>query len=101
MLSFWSTRRSCEYSPSDRRIRFADSGLRTQAMNLEGVLVGAVSEVGVTVPESGQGGEGIYEFSLSEENIPDKMAVPSVPSYTVSQTLENREQRTKSEEEFG
>jgi hypothetical protein len=94
MLSFWSTRRSWEYSSSDRLMRFADSGLRTQAINLEGVLGGAVSEVGVTVPESGPGGEGICEFSLSEEKMPDRMAMPSVPSYTISQALENREQRT-------
>ena len=51
-------------------------------MNLEGVLGGAVSEVGVTVPESGGAGEGMCEDSLREEKIPDKIAIPSVPDQT-------------------
>jgi hypothetical protein len=48
-------------------------------MNLEGVRAGGVSEVGVTVPESGHIGEGIWEDSLREEKMPDKIAIPSVP----------------------
>ncbi len=59
--------------------RLADSGLRTQARNLEGVLGGGASEVGVTVPESGPAGDGICEVSLSEEKMPDSIAMPRVP----------------------
>lgn len=65
-------------------MRFADSGLRTQAINLEGVLDGGASEVGVTVPESGAAGDGICEVSLSEEKMPDKMAMPRVPIFDLS-----------------
>lgn len=46
---------------------------------MEGVLGGGPSEVGVTVPESGAAGDGICEDSLSEEKMPDKMAIPRVP----------------------
>ncbi len=60
-------------------MRLADSGLRTHARNLEGVLGGGASEVGVTVPESGAAGDGVCEVSLSEENMPDNMAMPRVP----------------------
>lgn len=59
-----------------------------QAMNLEGVAGGAISEVGVTVPESGREGDGSCEFSLSEAKMPERMAMPSVPSYKVSRLLE-------------
>lgn len=65
-------------------MRFADSGLRTQAINLDGVVGGGASEVGVTVPESGAAGDGICEVSLSEEKMPDKMAVPRVPISNLS-----------------
>lgn len=62
-------------------MRLADSGLRTHAMNLEGVLGGVISDMGVTVPESGGAGDGICEDSLREEKMPDKMATPSVPDH--------------------
>jgi hypothetical protein len=58
-------------------IFLADSGLRTQAMNLDGVLVGG--SAGVVVPE----GDGIPLFdgsrSLRDEKIPERMAMPNVP----------------------
>ncbi len=47
-----------------------------------------MSQVGVTVPESGAAGEGICDDSLREEKMPDKMAVPRVPIQHVSQTME-------------
>ena len=65
-------------------MRLADSGLRTQAMNLEGVLGGGASEVGVTAPESGAAGDGICEVSLNEEKMPDRMAMPRVPVSSLS-----------------
>lgn len=64
-------------------MRFADSALRTQAMNLDGVRAGGVSETGVAVPESGRAGDGMCEDSLREEKMPERMAMPRVPDRVV------------------
>ena len=61
-------------------------------MNLEGVRVGGLSEVGVTVPESGHASEGVWEDSPREEKTPDRIAIPSVPVRDVREVGEIQKQ---------
>jgi hypothetical protein len=59
-------------------MRFADSGRRTHAMNLEGVRWGPIPSDGVVVPDS----EGYAErpfASNNAANTPDSIAIPRVP----------------------
>ena len=69
-----------EYSANSFWILFADSGLRTQAMNREGVRGGDSSVVGVAVPESGYAGDGkLEDASWREDKMPERIAMPNVP----------------------
>lgn len=57
----------------------ADSGRRTQAMNLEGRRSGT-SSAGVEEPDvGGRKGDLGRERSWSEERIPERIAIPIVP----------------------
>ena len=75
----------CGYSLREFRIRFADSGRLTHAMNFVGVRGGGESVIGVAVPESGYAGEGEVEASEIEESMPESIAIPSVPVEIIGQ----------------
>lgn len=66
-------------------IFLADSGRRTQAMNLDGRRAGvAWGYMGVEVPEVDIGVDGIDFKSSKDDRMPDKIAIPIVPGHFVS-----------------
>lgn len=86
MFSFCSTVNDIEKPSRALWMRFADSGRRTQAMNLFGIFCcGTVSD-GVVVPDSDGYAEWLFP-SEREANMPDKMAIPRVPGEIDSYSL--------------
>jgi hypothetical protein len=79
-FSFCRIVTGCGYWLRALCIRLADSGRLTQAMNFVGVRGGGESVTGVAVPESGYAGDGKVEASVIEANMPDRIAIPSVPA---------------------